>query len=158
MKRSTSDTRLRVALASWAAVALAIAPVSALAFQDAIPDEAELGLPPEFPTVEKIMDQAVKNIGVRYNLNTAQLEKTGDLMRSRVKGFLREHHDEIWPVIRDLIAAQIDGRAPEDKAKVMRIPIPFVRDMGIKRIEAEIKKDGHSEVTMALFEKFRFTF
>ena len=44
------------------------------------------------------------------------------------------------------------------KAKVMRIPIPFVRDMGIKRIEAEIKKDGHSEVTMALFEKFRFTF
>ena len=121
MKRSTSDTRLRLALASWAAVALAIAPVSALAFQDAIPDEAELGLPPEFPTVEKIMDQAVKNIGVRYNLNTAQLEKTGDLMRSRVKGFLREHHDEIWPVIRDLIAAQIDGRAPSDKAKVMRI-------------------------------------
>ena len=44
------------------------------------------------------------------------------------------------------------------KAKVMRIPIPFVRDMGIKRIEAEIKKDGHSEVTMALFEKSRFTF
>ncbi len=44
------------------------------------------------------------------------------------------------------------------KAKVMRIPIPFVRDMGIKRIEAEVKKDGHTEVTMALFEKFRFTF
>ena len=44
------------------------------------------------------------------------------------------------------------------KAKVMKIPIPFVRDMGIKRIEAEIKKDGHNEVTMELFEKFRFTF
>ncbi len=44
------------------------------------------------------------------------------------------------------------------KAKVMRIPIPFVRDMGIKRIEAEIKKDGHNEVTMALLDKFRFTF
>ena len=38
------------------------------------------------------------------------------------------------------------------------MPQPLVRDMGIKRIEAEIKKDGHSEVTMALFEKFRFTF
>ncbi len=121
MKHYTFETRLRLVLVSWAAAVLAIAPVSASAFQDAIPDESELGLPPEFPTVEKIMDRAVQNIGVRYNLNAAQLQETGDLMRSRVKGFLRDHHDEIWPVIRDLIAAQLSGGPPEDKAKVMRI-------------------------------------
>jgi len=44
------------------------------------------------------------------------------------------------------------------KAKVMRIPIPFIREMGIKRIEAEIKKEGITEVTLELFEKYRFTF
>lgn len=122
MKHSTSDTRLRLFRPFLLAAAiLTIAPVSVPAFQNALPDESELGLPPEFPTVEKIMDQAVRNIGVRYNLNAAQLESTGDLMRSRVKGFLREHHDEIWPVIRDLIAAQLDGGPPSDKAKVMRI-------------------------------------
>jgi hypothetical protein len=44
------------------------------------------------------------------------------------------------------------------KAKVMRIPIPFIREMGVKRIEAEVKKEGHDTVTMELFEKFRFTF
>jgi hypothetical protein len=104
-----------------AAAVLTIAPASALAFQDALPNEAELGLPPEFPTIEKIMDQAVRNIGVRYNLNEAQLEQTGEIMRRDVKGFLREHHDQVWPVIRDLIAAQLDGGPPADKAKVMRI-------------------------------------
>lgn len=44
------------------------------------------------------------------------------------------------------------------KDKVMRIPIPFIRDMAVKRIEAEVKKEGHTEVTPELFDKFRFTF
>ena len=44
------------------------------------------------------------------------------------------------------------------KAKVMRIPIPFIREMAIKRIEAEIKKENVTEVSMELFDKYRFTF
>ncbi len=44
------------------------------------------------------------------------------------------------------------------KAKVMRIPIPFICDMAIKRIEAEIKKEGASEVSLELFDKYRCTF
>ncbi len=44
------------------------------------------------------------------------------------------------------------------KAKVMRIPIPFIREMGVKRIEAEVKKEGATTVTMELFDKYRFTF
>lgn len=42
--------------------------------------------------------------------------------------------------------------------KVKRIPIPFIRNMAIKRIEGEVAKEGLSEVTLELFEKYRFTF
>ncbi len=43
-------------------------------------------------------------------------------------------------------------------AKVKRIPISFIRNMAIKRIEQEVAKEGKDEVTMELFEKYRFTF
>lgn len=43
-------------------------------------------------------------------------------------------------------------------AKVKRIPIPFIRDMAIKRIEQEVAKEGLDEVTLELFNKYRFTF
>ena len=42
--------------------------------------------------------------------------------------------------------------------KVMRIPIPFIRDMAIKRIEQEVRKEGASVVTPELFQKYRFSF
>ena len=43
--------------------------------------------------------------------------------------------------------------------KVMRIPISFIRNMAVKRIEQEIKKEGANKVvTMELFEKYRFSF
>lgn len=42
--------------------------------------------------------------------------------------------------------------------KVMCIPISFIRDMAVKRIEQEVKKEGIDEVTMELFEKYRFSF
>ena len=41
----------------------------------------------------------------------------------------------------------------------MRIPISFIRNMAVKRIEQEVKKEGpDKEVTMELFEKYRFSF
>ena len=48
----------------------------------------------------------------------------------------------------------------EDDAldKVSRIPIPFIRNMAVKRIEQEVVKAGENIVTMDLFEKYRFTF
>ena len=48
----------------------------------------------------------------------------------------------------------------EDDAldKVSRIPIPFIRNMAVKRIEQEVVKAGEEVVTMDLFEKYRFTF
>ncbi|CCQ91863.1 hypothetical protein NITGR_90002 [Nitrospina gracilis 3/211] len=44
------------------------------------------------------------------------------------------------------------------KAKVMRIPIPFIREMAIQRIEQEVSKENAERVTMDLFEKYRFSF
>ncbi len=44
------------------------------------------------------------------------------------------------------------------KAKVMKIPIPFIREMAVKRIEQEVGKEGAKTVTMDLFEKYRFSF
>jgi hypothetical protein len=46
----------------------------------------------------------------------------------------------------------------EALAMVKRIPIPFIRDMAVKRIEQEVQKEGFNEVTAELFQKFRFTF
>ncbi len=42
--------------------------------------------------------------------------------------------------------------------KVSRIPIPFIRNMAVKRIEQEVAKEDKDVVTMDLFEKYRFTF
>ena len=48
----------------------------------------------------------------------------------------------------------------EDDAleKVSRIPIPFIRNMAVTRIEHEVSKEDKEVVTLELFEKFRFTF
>ena len=48
----------------------------------------------------------------------------------------------------------------EDDAlkKVSKIPIPFIRNMAVKRIEQEISKEGKEVVTLELFDKYRFTF
>jgi hypothetical protein len=48
----------------------------------------------------------------------------------------------------------------EDDAldKVSRIPIPFIRNMAVKRIEQEVAKEDKDVVTLELFEKYRFTF
>jgi len=59
------------------------------------------------------MEQAVKNIARRYNLNEAQTIETDTLMKKEVQKFLKEHEAEVWPVIRDLIAAQFGGKPPE---------------------------------------------
>ena len=42
--------------------------------------------------------------------------------------------------------------------KVSRIPIPFIRNMAVKRIEQEVTKEEKDVVTLELFEKYRFTF
>jgi len=48
----------------------------------------------------------------------------------------------------------------EDDAlkKVSKIPIPFIRNMAVKRIEQEVSKEGKEVVTLELFDKYRFTF
>lgn len=67
----------------------------------------------------------------------------------------REAQEENAPQEEPTFELQWDDDA---KAKVMKIPIAFIRDMGVKRIEAEVKKENADRVTMELFEKHRFTF
>ena len=73
------------------------------------------------PTVDAIMDTAVRNIGRRYNLNSEQLEKTRELMRREVYKFLTDHEDNVWPLIRDLLKVQLGNKPPENIEDVMRI-------------------------------------
>ena len=72
-------------------------------------------------TVEKIMEQAVANIALRYNLNEAQKQKTDALMKREVRRFLREHENEVWPVIRELLTTQFGAKPPDDPEDVKRI-------------------------------------
>lgn len=66
-------------------------------------------------TVERIMAQAVRNIAVRYNLNAEQSAETRKIMTDRVHQFLREHEDQVWPVIRELIAGGFKPSTDKDR-------------------------------------------
>ncbi len=77
------------------------------------------GKVPAAATVERIMDQAVRNIAARYNLNDVQTAETSTIMKRRVQRFLKEHENEVWPVIRDLLASQL--KQPDDIKDMMRI-------------------------------------
>ncbi len=79
--------------------------------------ELSTGLPAPAATVDAIMAQAVRNIAVRYNLNDGQMEKTHQLMKREVEAFLRDHEEEVWPVIRDLIHSQFRDPANEEDRK-----------------------------------------
>jgi len=81
----------------------------------------ESGTTPTSATVEKLMEEAVKNISRRYNLNEAQAAETQKLMKREVNRFLKEHEAEVWPAIRDLLAAQLGGKPPDNREEVMRI-------------------------------------
>lgn len=80
------------------------------------PTKAELEKPSA--NVEAIMQQAVRNIARRYNLNEAQREKTRDIMFREVRAFLKEHEDEVWPVIREIIKSQMGWKPPSDTGQV----------------------------------------
>lgn len=98
----------------------ALAPVVA---QQETADGAQ---PPEYATIEKIMDNAVKGIARRYSLNEAQTKYTEELMRREVQRFLRENYDEVWPAVRDLLSAGL--RAPQngdDAARVGKAALPL---------------------------------
>lgn len=78
-------------------------------------------LTPDSATIDSILNQAVKNIAARYNLNEAQTEKTNEIMRREVYKFLQTHEEKVWPIIRDLIQAQLGNKPPNDKDVMQRI-------------------------------------
>jgi hypothetical protein len=84
-------------------------------------DALNAGKTPAAATVEAIMEQAALNIAARYNLNDAQTDLTRKLMKREVYRFLEEHEAEVWPVIRDLLTAQLGAKPPENRDEVMRI-------------------------------------
>lgn len=82
-------------------------------------DALDGGSPPATATIDKIMDQAVRNIAVRYNLNDVQTQETRKLMKREVYRFLKEHENKVWPVIRDLLGSQLEP--PENRDNMMRV-------------------------------------
>ncbi len=77
------------------------------------------GKTPAAATIDRIMEQAVRNIAARYNLNDVQAEETDKLMKREVYRFLIEHENEVWPIIRDLLKWQL--QTPDDPEKMMDI-------------------------------------
>lgn len=70
------------------------------------------GSTPTVATIERIMQLATRNIAKRYSLNDAQTEETMKLMQREVYRFLRENENDVWPVLRDLLASRL--RTPND--------------------------------------------
>lgn len=116
MKTATSAIR-------WFALCLfGFAPLAPALAQDsaAAPDEG--ALLPGFRTIDEIMEQAVRNIAARYNLNHEQQRYTENMMKTEVRKFLRDHHAEIWPVLRTMISAQLDPNSiTKDTSEAKRI-------------------------------------
>ncbi len=83
--------------------------------------ELSSGKPAAAATIDAIMEQAVRNITARYNLNDKQSEITRKLMKTEVYRFLSEHEDTVWPAIRDLLATQIGINPPDDHNEIKRI-------------------------------------
>lgn len=71
--------------------------------KQAAPATAEILPGGEQATLHRWIDQAVQGIARRYNLNKEQTEATRDLWRREVESFLREHENEVWPVILDVM-------------------------------------------------------
>lgn len=63
--------------------------------------------------VDAMIEQASKNIIRRYNLNEEQAAKTREMLRAGVHKFLREHQEEIWPILRELWEFQVQGELPD---------------------------------------------
>lgn len=91
-------------------------------------------------TVERIVDQAVVNIGRRYNLNNKQLDRTGQIMKSKVNEFLKEHEEEIWPAIRELLASNLQ---PPENAEDLRRLGRAARKLA--KLAHKAVKDGNAE-------------
>ena len=113
MLLTVTMTVVPVGIASEPEVGEAAQPKSAEAAQP------RLSIPASAATIERIMDQAVRNIARRYNLNETQTKKTDELMKREVNRFLKEHEDEVWPVIRDLLISQFGAKPPQDRNRTI---------------------------------------
>ena len=91
----------------------------ALASEEVKVSELDLSQPAAAATVERMCEVAAQNIARHYNLNDKQAEFTNELMKREVSEFLKEHEEEIWPVIRELLARKL--QAPEGEEDLKRI-------------------------------------
>ncbi len=94
--------------------------IGANAYGQSTKKDAPSGFDKTSATVEAIMTQAVKNIGVRYNLNEHQLKQTDELMKRDVRRFLIDHENEIWPAIRSIISYGMGTKPPSDPEEAKR--------------------------------------
>lgn len=78
--------------------------------------------------VDSIIQQAVENISRRYNLNGSQHEYTREIMNKEVGRFLRDHQDEIYPLIRDMTKARFSGQnlTEEQRRRIGKAAKPLV--------------------------------
>jgi hypothetical protein len=63
--------------------------------------------------VDALIEQAVKNVSARYNLNEEQERVTRAMMFDGVRKFLETHKNDIWPLVRALSKYQFEGNLPE---------------------------------------------
>lgn len=72
-------------------------------------------------TIERMIEVAVQGVAARYNLNEEQRRHTEEIMKRDVQKFLKDHEAEVWPLIRDLLAAQLGTKPPSDPEEVKRL-------------------------------------
>lgn len=94
---------------------------------DAKPATPADAVQPDMATVDAMVTQACKNVAIRYNLNKEQTAKTEQIMKRDVQRFLKENEEQVWPLIRELLRAQL-GRPEnlDDARKLGQGVLPLV--------------------------------
>lgn len=88
--------------------------------------------------VDSMIQQAADNVSRRYNLNEEQTRFTHDMMVKRVTKFLAEHDDELWPLVRELVSHQQQGKAldPATARRLSKIAQPIFEEAQAAILEA----------------------
>lgn len=77
---------------------------------------------PGFVSFDEILEQATRNIALRYNLNDEQYRYTENMMKTEVRKFIRDHHDDIGWVLTTIVQSQLNPESlMNDQDKLKRL-------------------------------------
>jgi hypothetical protein len=71
------------------------------------------GIWPTNAMLERILDRIADNMAENYELNTAQLERTREVLKKHILPFLHAHRTQLKPLVNQFVEVMLNDAAPE---------------------------------------------